>query len=74
MCEEGAKYLYNAINMETHGHLWNVTHQIIQPIVQPCQHIDRDTHISENIHYTWGYTIVVKNTIKVITLHSSLSI
>ena len=29
-------YLYNSVQMVTHSHFWNITHQIIQPIIQPC--------------------------------------
>ena len=33
--------------MVTHGYLWNITHQVIQPVIQPCQNVDGVATLSE---------------------------
>lgn len=33
-------YLNNAINVKTHDKFWDVTHQIIKPVVDTCQNVD----------------------------------
>lgn len=41
-------YLNDSIKMKTHDNFWNITHEIVKPIIQPSQHINRFLHVSEN--------------------------
>lgn len=42
-------YLNDSIHMEAHYDLGNITHQVIQPIVQAGQYVDGFGTIAENI-------------------------
>lgn len=33
-------YLNNAIDMEAHDKFWDITHQIVEPVVNSCQNVD----------------------------------
>lgn len=33
-------YLNNAIDVKAHDKLWDVTHQIVEPVVDTCQNVD----------------------------------
>lgn len=35
-----AFYLNNAIDMKAHDEFWDVTHQIVEPVVNSCQNVD----------------------------------
>lgn len=33
-------YLNDAIDMKAHDKFWDVTHQIVEPVVNSCQNVD----------------------------------
>lgn len=40
-------YLNNAVDMKAHHKLRDVTHQIVEPVVDSCQNVDRFVVVSE---------------------------
>lgn len=35
-----AIYLNNAINVKAHDQLWDIAHEIVEPVVDTCQNVD----------------------------------
>lgn len=33
-------YLNNAVDVKAHDELWDITHQIVEPVVNTCQNVD----------------------------------
>lgn len=40
-------YLNNAIDVKAHDKLWDITHQIVEPVVNSCQNVDWFIVVSE---------------------------
>ena len=40
--------LNDSVEVVAHGHLGHVAHEVVEPVIQPGQHIDRFHHVPAN--------------------------